>query len=47
MTQKRHYYLFILTLHELHNEAPKELRQSLQEHLRTVCQSNPNSTQTA
>ena len=47
MTQKRHNDLFISTLHELHNEAPRELLHSLREHLHAVRQSNPNSAQTA
>ena len=47
MTQKRHNDLFISTLHELHNEAPRELLHSLREHLHAVSQSKPNSAQTA
>ena len=45
--KRRNDDLFISTLHELHNEVPKELLQSLLEHLHNVRQSNPNSAQTA
>ena len=43
----KHSDLFLTTLHDLHSEAPKEMLNSLREHLQRVKQRNPNSARTA